>query len=86
MWLMLQQPEPDDYVIATSEMHSVREFAAAAFSMVGLTWTDHVVIDERYFRPTEVDEPCGDASKARDILGLGAADDLLGADAHHARV
>ena len=62
---MLQQPEPDDYVIATGEMHTVREFVSVAFGLVGLDWERHVGIDERYFRPTEVDELCGDASKAR---------------------
>ena len=69
MWLMLQQPEPDDYVVATGEMHSVREFVELAFSLAGLDWQDHVEIDPRYFRPTEVDELCGDASKARERLG-----------------
>jgi GDPmannose 4,6-dehydratase len=69
MWLMLQQPEPEDYVVATGEMHSVREFVDAAFRLVGLDWQDYVEIDSRYFRPTEVDELCGDASKARDRLG-----------------
>jgi GDPmannose 4,6-dehydratase len=69
MWLMLQQPEPDDYVVATGEMHTVREFVELAFSLVGRDWKDHVEIDPRYFRPTEVDELCGDASKARERLG-----------------
>jgi GDPmannose 4,6-dehydratase len=69
MWRMLQQPEPDDYVIATGEMHTVREFVEAAFAQVGLDWRDHVEIDPRYFRPTEVDELCGDASKAAAKLG-----------------
>jgi GDPmannose 4,6-dehydratase len=69
MWRMLQQPEPDDYVIATGEMHTVREFVEAVFSQVGLDWRDHVEIDPRYFRPTEVDELCGDASKAAEKLG-----------------
>ena len=69
MWMMLQQPEPDDYVVATGEMHSVREFVQLAFRMVGLDWEEHVEIDPRYIRPTEVDELCGDASKARDRLG-----------------
>jgi GDPmannose 4,6-dehydratase len=69
MWLMLQQPEPDDYVVATGEMHSVREFVELAFGMVGLDSQDYVEIDPRYFRPTEVDELCGDASKARERLG-----------------
>ena len=69
MWLMLQQPEPDDFVIATGEMHSVRELVAAAFALVGLDPERYVAIDARYFRPTEVDELCGDASKALRVLG-----------------
>ncbi|HET7828693.1 MAG TPA: GDP-mannose 4,6-dehydratase [Candidatus Limnocylindrales bacterium] len=69
MWLMLQQPEPDDYVVATGEMHSVRELCQLAFSAVGLDWESYVRIDPAYFRPTEVDELCGDASKARQRLG-----------------
>ena len=69
MWLMLQQPEPDDYVIATGESHSVREFLEEAFSYAGLDWRDYVEIDPRYFRPTEVDYLLGDASKAREKLG-----------------
>ena len=64
MWRMLQQDEPSDYVIATGEMHTVREFVERAFALVGLDWQAHVEIDPRYFRPTEVDELCGDASKA----------------------
>jgi GDPmannose 4,6-dehydratase len=69
MWLMLQQPEPDDYVIATGEMHTVQELCETAFSLVGLDWRDHVEVDPRYFRPTEVDELCGDSSKAAAKLG-----------------
>ena len=69
MWLMLQQPEPDDFVIATGEMHSVRELCEVAFGLVGLDWQKYVRVDRAYFRPTEVDELCGDASKARDVLG-----------------
>jgi GDPmannose 4,6-dehydratase len=69
MWQMLQHDEPDDFVVATGEMHTVREFVELAFSMVGLDWEQYVVIDQRYFRPTEVDELCGDASKARQVLG-----------------
>jgi GDPmannose 4,6-dehydratase len=69
MWLMLQQPEPGDFVIATGEMHTVREFVETAFRSVGLDCEDHVRIDPRYFRPTEVDELCGDASRAREALG-----------------
>ena len=69
MWLMLQAPEPDDYVIATGEMHTVREFVEQVFALVGLDWHDFVVIDPAYFRPTEVDELCGDPSKAAAKLG-----------------
>jgi GDPmannose 4,6-dehydratase len=69
MWLMLQQSAPNDFVIATGEMHSVREFVELAFAMVGRDWKQHVEIDPRYFRPTEVDELCGDASRAGEILG-----------------
>jgi GDPmannose 4,6-dehydratase len=69
MWMMMQQQEPDDYVIATGETHSVLEFAQLAFSYVGLDWGKHVEIDPRYFRPTEVDILQGDASKARTKLG-----------------
>jgi GDPmannose 4,6-dehydratase len=69
MWLMLQQSSPDDYVVATGEMHTVREFVEGAFALVGRDWQEHVRIDSRYFRPTEVDELCGDASKARERLG-----------------
>lgn len=69
MWRMLQRDEPDDFVIATGEMHSVRDFVEAAFSLVGLDWRDYVEIDPRYFRPTEVEQLCGDASKARSLLG-----------------
>jgi GDPmannose 4,6-dehydratase len=69
MWLMLQQPEPDDYVLATGETHSVREFLDVAFDLAGLDWKKHVQIDPRYFRPAEVDILLGDASKARTKLG-----------------
>ena len=69
MWLMLQQPEPDDYVVATGESHSVREFLDLAGERCGLSWKDHVETDPRYLRPTEVDALCGDASKARTKLG-----------------
>ena len=68
-WLMLQQPEPDDYVIATGETHSVREFLEVAFAHVGLDWQKHVAIDARYFRPAEVELLIGDASKAKRKLG-----------------
>lgn len=69
MWLMLQQDEPDDYVIATGETHSVQEFCELAFGMVDLDWRDWVVQDERYMRPAEVDLLIGDASKAAKVLG-----------------
>ena len=69
MWLMLQQDEPGDYVIATGEMHSVREFVQIAFGLVGLDWNDYVEIDPRYYRPTEVEELLGDASRAKRALG-----------------
>jgi GDPmannose 4,6-dehydratase len=69
MWMMLQQDQPDDYVIATGETHSVREFCEVAFSHAGLNWQDHVVIDPAYFRPTEVDLLLGDATKAKQKLG-----------------
>jgi GDPmannose 4,6-dehydratase len=69
MWRMLQQNSPDDYVIATGETHTVRELVDVAFRLAGLDWERHVRIDERYFRPTEVDELCGDASKAARVLG-----------------
>jgi GDPmannose 4,6-dehydratase len=69
MWLMLQQDEPDDYVIATGETHTVREFVELAFDHVGLDWEKYVVIDEKFFRPAEVDLLVGDASKAHEKLG-----------------
>jgi GDPmannose 4,6-dehydratase len=69
MWLMLQADEPEDFVIATGETHSVREFVEAAFEHAGLEWEPHVEIDPRYFRPSEVDELLGDASKAAERLG-----------------
>jgi GDPmannose 4,6-dehydratase len=69
MWLMLQQPQPDDYVIATGESHSVREFLEMAFSHVGLDWKTHVDQDSRYLRPTEVDSLRGNASRAHAKLG-----------------
>jgi GDPmannose 4,6-dehydratase len=68
-WRMLQADEADDYVLATGEMHSVREFLDEAFGYAGLDWDDYVQIDERYFRPAEVDALLGDASKAKEKLG-----------------
>jgi GDPmannose 4,6-dehydratase len=94
MWLMLQQNEPDDYVIATGEMHSVRELVELAFELVDRDWTRHVELDPRYLRPTEVDQLLGDPAKAkaklgwrsrttfRDLIRLMVANDLreLGGD------
>ena len=72
MWLMLQAPEPDDFVIATGSAYSVRDFLTFAFEHVGLDWQDHVEFDERYLRPTEVDELVGDPAKAQRVLGWKA--------------
>ena len=69
MWKMLQQPEPEDYVIGTGESHSVKEFVETAFSLVGLNWQDHVEIDPKYFRPTEVESLIADTRKAKEKLG-----------------
>ncbi len=69
MWMMLQQPEPDDYVIATGQTHSVREFCEIAFGHLGLDYRDHVVVDQAFVRPAEVDLLVGDATKARERLG-----------------
>ncbi len=69
MWLMLQQPKPDDYVIATGETHTVQELCEIAFDRVGLNWKKHVVVDPRYVRPAEVDLLIGDPTKARKKLG-----------------
>ncbi len=69
MWMMLQQKQPDDYVIATGETHSVRDFLEEAFGCVGLNWNDYVEIDPHYFRPAEVDLLVGDATKAKTQLG-----------------
>ncbi len=69
MWMMLQADEPDDYVIATGETHSVRDFCEMAFGHVGLDWEKHVVIDPAFLRPAEVDQLIGDPTKAREKLG-----------------
>jgi GDPmannose 4,6-dehydratase len=69
MWLMLQQDSPDDYVVATGETHSVRELCDVAFGVVGLDWEEHVIIDDRFLRPAEVDLLVGDPSKAERELG-----------------
>lgn len=69
MYLMMRQPEPDDYVVGTGESHSVREFVELAFKQVGLSWEDYVKIDPRYYRPTEVDHLVADTTKAKTKLG-----------------
>lgn len=76
MWLALQQDQPDDYVVATGEGHTVREFVEAAFRHVGLDWRDHVSTDPVYFRPAEVDALIGDAGKARRVLGWAPKTDF----------
>jgi GDPmannose 4,6-dehydratase len=69
MWLMLQQEKPDDFVIATGETHSIEEMLDVVFGHIGLVWEDYVGIDEKYYRPTEVDLLLGDSSKAKQLLG-----------------
>jgi GDPmannose 4,6-dehydratase len=69
MWMMLQQPEPDDYVLATGETHSIRELLEVAFGTVGLDWQKYVEIDPKFLRPAEVELLCGDATKVREKLG-----------------
>jgi GDPmannose 4,6-dehydratase len=69
MWLMLQHNEPDDFVVATGETRSIRELCEIAFGAVGLDWHEHVAIDERFYRPAEVDALVGDAEKAERVLG-----------------
>ena len=70
MWLMLQQDEPDDYVIATGVEHSIRDFLDCAFDYIGVSdWSKYVLQDERYMRPAEVAVLCGDSSKAREVIG-----------------
>ena len=69
MWLMLQQENPVDYVLATGETHEIGEFVRLAFEHVGLDWQKYVVIDPKYYRPAEVDLLVGDCTKARDELG-----------------
>ncbi len=78
MWLMLQQDEPADFVVASGETHSVRDLCEAAFGHVGLDWRQHVVVDERFLRPAEVDLLVGDASKAKTILDWTPAVDFGG--------
>jgi GDPmannose 4,6-dehydratase len=69
MWLMLQQDEPDDYVIATGATHTVRDFCERAFDFAGLNYKDHVAVDPQFYRPAEVEILLGDASKAKQKLG-----------------
>ena len=69
MWMMLQHGEPDDFVIASGESHTVREFAEKAFARLDLDWERYVEIDANYFRPAEVPDLLGDASKAKRVLG-----------------
>ena len=69
MWLMLQQDNPDDFVVATGETHSVKEFCAETFGLLGLDWQKHVQHDSRYERPSEVDLLIGNSAKARRLLG-----------------
>jgi GDPmannose 4,6-dehydratase len=69
MWLMLQQPQADDFVVATGETHSVQELLQAAFACVGLDWKQYVETDPKLVRPAEVDYLCGDSTKAQKLLG-----------------
>jgi GDPmannose 4,6-dehydratase len=69
MWLMLQQDEPDDYVISTGKTHYVKDLVQIAFNYVNLNWEDYVVVDSKFFRPAEVKLLLGDSSKARKKLG-----------------
>ncbi len=78
MWQMLQQPEPDDYLVATGESHSVREFCEIAFAHVGLDWRQYVVSDPSFFRPAEVEHLIGNAAKARARLGWAPTVDFPG--------
>lgn len=78
MWMMMQQDEPDDYVVATGETHSVKEFLDEAFKHVNLDWEKHVEIDPRYYRPAEVDLLLGDSTKAREKLGWSPRVDFRG--------
>jgi GDPmannose 4,6-dehydratase len=78
MWLMLQREQPDDYVVATGEAHSVQELVEVAFAHVGLDWQKHIGVDERFLRPAEVDHLIGDPSKARKQLGWEPSVDFKG--------
>ena len=83
MWLMLQQNEPNDYVVATGEAHSVQDFLDEAFGLLGLDWRQHVEVDSRYYRPAEVDLLIGDATKARNKTRMGTEDAIQGTRASH---
>jgi GDPmannose 4,6-dehydratase len=72
MWLILQQDKPDDFVVATGEQHSLKAFVEEAFRQTGTDWRDHVVCDQALFRPSDIERSCGDAAKARDLLGWSA--------------
>ena len=85
MWLMLQQDKPDDYVIATNETHTIREFLEVSFGRVGLDYEKYVEIDPRYFRPAEVDLLIGDPAKAKKQLGWAPEDDVQGVGGDHDR-
>jgi GDPmannose 4,6-dehydratase len=78
MFLMLQQDSPDDYVVSMGETHSVRELCEIAFARAGLDWESHVVVDDRFFRPAEVDLLIGDSTKARKVLGWAPKVDFRG--------
>ena len=78
MWRMLQQDEPGDFVVCTGETHSVREFCQVAFGHLGLDWEAHVVVDEEFIRPAEVDLLVGDASRAAKVLGWSPTVDFEG--------
>ncbi len=80
MWAMLQRDEPDDFVIATGQTHSVRELCEVAFAAAGLNWEDHVTIDPAFLRPAEVDLLVGDPSKAQATLGWKCDVDFYGLD------
>ena len=85
MWLMLQQDHPDDYVVATGETHSVREFCQVAFDHLGLDWEKYVVVDPKFYRPAEVDLLVGDPSKAKRVLGWEPSRHLPRPRPHHGR-
>jgi len=78
MWLMIQQPTADDYVVATGESHSVRDLVEVAFGHAGLDWKQHVEVDSKFLRPAEVDHLIGNAAKARQILGWAPTVDFAG--------